>query len=297
MKIDQLTPIIMGEVLLDVFPGKKGVLGGAPFNAACHLKGLGLQPLFLSRIGKDPEGKSVIDKMSQWEIGTQSVEIDESHPTGTVQVQLEDGQPSYEIIPDQAYDFIDGSGLETLNIQNAGLVYCGSLVLRSESPFGTLQSILKTTDLPLFVDLNLRPPWYSKETIKYLLDAATWLKVNDEELSAVLKGREIKPEEFLTEGPSICRRLGLERLIVTYGARGAAAADRKEAFFCPPEIPGEIANTVGAGDSMSAMMISGILRNTSIKTSLELGVRIASAVCTIESAVPQDPGEFYSDFT
>lgn len=296
MKIDQLTPIIMGEVLLDVFPGKKGVLGGAPFNAACHLKGLGLQPLFLSRIGKDPEGKSVIDKMSQWEIETQSVEIDEFHPTGTVQVHLENGQPSYEIVPDQAYDYIDGSGLETLNIQNAGLIYCGSLVLRSESPFGTLRSILKTTDLPLFVDLNLRPPWYSQETIEYLLDTATWLKVNDEELSAVLKGREISPDEFLKEGPSICRRLGLERLIVTYGAQGAAAADRNEAFFCPPKIPGEIATTVGAGDSMSAMMISGILQDTPIKTSLALGVSIASAVCTIESAVPREPGMFYSDF-
>jgi len=297
MEINQLTPIIMGEVLLDVFPGKKGVLGGAPFNVACHLKGLGLDPLFLSRIGRDPEGKRVLERMSAWNIETHSIEFDDTHPTGTVQVFLEQGQPSFEILPEQAYDYIDGSGLQDLNIENAGLVYCGSLILRSTTPETSLRNILQRTGLPLFVDLNLRTPWYSEKTISYLLDSATWLKVSEEELAVVLKGRDMEPQEFLEEGPSICSKLGLARLIVTYGARGAAAADRDTAFFSPPSVPGTIANTVGAGDSMSAMMIRGILQNTPMDESLDLGVKIASAVCTIDSAVPREQGEFYSDFS
>ena len=294
MNIDKLTPVVVGEVLLDVFPGKEGVLGGAPFNVACHLKGLGLNPVFISRIGDDPEGKRVIERMDNWDISTDFLETDTSHPTGTVQVLLEDGHPSFEILPEQAYDYIEGSRLAGIDLAEAGLLYCGSLILRSPSPAKIIRQILDETGLPLFVDLNLRAPWYSPESIDYLLKTATWLKVSEEELSVVLNGREVGPEEFLTEGPAICENLGLDRLIVTYGAKGAAAADPGEAFFSPPKVPGKIANTVGAGDSMSAMMIRGILQKTPIDTSLELGVRIASAVCTIDSAVPREPGDFYS---
>ena len=294
MKIDKLTPIVIGEVLLDVFPGREGVLGGAPFNVACHLKGLGLNPLFVSRIGSDPEGERVLERMKSWDISTCSMETDTIHPTGTVRVSLEGGHPSFEILPEQAYDFINGSRLEGLCLENAGLVYCGSLILRSSSPADTIRGILEKTGLPLFVDLNLRAPWYTDATIEYLLDTATWLKVSEEELSVVLKGRQVDPDEFMNEGPAVCESLGLERLVVTYGARGAAAADRREAFFSPPEVPGKIANTVGAGDAMSAMMIKGILQKIPIDRSLEMGVRIASSVCTIDSAVPREPGAFYS---
>ena len=49
-------PLIYGEILFDIFPGDKKVLGGAPFNVAWHLQGFGLAPLFMSRIGEDAEG-------------------------------------------------------------------------------------------------------------------------------------------------------------------------------------------------------------------------------------------------
>lgn len=296
MDINKLTPIIIGEVLLDVFPGKEGVLGGAPFNVACHLKGLGLEPLFLSRIGEDPDGRRVLERMAHWNIGKQSVEIDSSRPTGNVRVHLQQGQPSFDILPSQAYDYIDGSGLEGLDIRSAGLVYCGSLILRSPSPARVLDEVIRQTRLPLFVDLNLRAPWYSEDTIQSLVGISTWLKVSEEELAIVLNGRNVTPKKFLEEGPSLCISLGLERLIVTYGAEGAGAADRRNSYFCPPVVVGEIANTVGAGDAMSAMMIRGILQGVAIDESLALGVKIASAVCTIDSAVPEKTGIFYSSF-
>ena len=296
MDINKLTPIIIGEVLLDVFPGKDGVLGGAPFNVACHLKGLGMEPLFLSRIGEDPDGSMVMERMSQWKMEEKSIEIDRSHPTGTVQVFLEQGHPSFDILPNQAYDYINGSGLKGLDISSAGLIYCGSLILRSPSPARVLDKLIKQTGLPLFVDLNLRAPWYNEEIIRHLVESSTWLKVSDEELVTVLKGRNVTPKEFLIEGPSICADLGLERLIVTYGAEGAAAADSKDAYFSPPVVPGKFTNTVGAGDSMSAMMIRGILLGLPMEESLTHGVKIASAVCTIEGAVPEETGKFYSSF-
>ena len=38
--------VILGEVLFDSFPGGTATLGGAPFNVAWHLQGLGASPPF-----------------------------------------------------------------------------------------------------------------------------------------------------------------------------------------------------------------------------------------------------------
>ena len=37
---------VFGEVLFDVFPDGKQVLGGAPFNVAWHLQAFGIAPYF-----------------------------------------------------------------------------------------------------------------------------------------------------------------------------------------------------------------------------------------------------------
>ena len=46
-------PLIVGEVLFDVFPDGSRVLGGAPFNVAWNLCALGADPLLISRVGTD----------------------------------------------------------------------------------------------------------------------------------------------------------------------------------------------------------------------------------------------------
>ncbi|MEM7234470.1 MAG: hypothetical protein AAF517_19985, partial [Planctomycetota bacterium] len=42
-------PVVFGEVLFDRFPDGRSILGGACFNVAWNLRGLGLDPLFVSR--------------------------------------------------------------------------------------------------------------------------------------------------------------------------------------------------------------------------------------------------------
>ena len=56
-------PLIFGEVLFDRFPDGSEVLGGAPFNVAWNLRGLGQDPLLVSRVGKDELGDRILDAM------------------------------------------------------------------------------------------------------------------------------------------------------------------------------------------------------------------------------------------
>ena len=59
-------PVVVGEVLFDLFPDDSRVLGGAPFNLAWHLQALGLEPLLITRVGADLEGAEVLEAMARW---------------------------------------------------------------------------------------------------------------------------------------------------------------------------------------------------------------------------------------
>ena len=121
-------PIIFGEVLFDQFPDGSVVLGGAPFNVAWHLQALGIAPLFVSRVGKDELGSQVRGKMQDWGMNLSTLQDDIHYPTGTVRIEFNSGEPVFEILSHQAYDFIDEEQLPTSS--NQSVVYHGSLALR-----------------------------------------------------------------------------------------------------------------------------------------------------------------------
>ena len=100
-------PLIYGEVLFDIFPGDNKVLGGAPFNVAWHLQGLGLSPLFISRIGGDAEGRNVVDAMQQWAMDNSGLQRDAVYPTGGVEISMQGTDHRFDIRANQAYDHID----------------------------------------------------------------------------------------------------------------------------------------------------------------------------------------------
>ena len=183
-------PIIFGEVLFDCFPDGQTVLGGAPFNVAWHLQGFDCAPLMISSVGNDARGDQVRATMQTWGMDVSGVQVSEKYPTGQVAVHLQDGQPSYDIVTDQAYDHItEQAALAAMGNQQSSLFYHGSLALRDEESRATVDALLapsngKTTP-PIFLDLNLRDPWWEMPLVKKCLQRATWVKLNDEELCEV----------------------------------------------------------------------------------------------------------------
>ena len=96
-------PVIFGEVLFDHFPDGSVVLGGAPFNVAWHLQAFGRAPLFISRVGDDPLGRRIRDIMHGWEMDASGLQLDSAHPTGSVEVRIDDELPD-GARPDLAVD-------------------------------------------------------------------------------------------------------------------------------------------------------------------------------------------------
>lgn len=279
-------PLIFGEVLFDCFPDGSRVLGGAPFNVAWHLRALGLDPLFVSRVGAEAAGDEVLAAMLGWRMDVSGVQRDPDRPTGVVEVTLAAGQPSYAILPEQAYDHVELPD----ELAGIALIYHGSLALRGPASREALAAIRARCAAPVFVDVNLRNPWWDTQTISHLLDGARWCKLNDIELAS-LSG----PGEPAQAARRLIDRHGLDQVFVTLGAAGALALGAEgscERVAPPGEV--DVVDTVGAGDAFASVLIAGMLHGWPIPVTLERAQTLASAVCGLRGALPREPA-FYQD--
>lgn len=278
-------PIIFGEVLFDCFPDGKSVMGGAPFNVAWHLQGFGCEPLLISSVGNDVHGKNVQNRMQERELDTAGLQINTQFPTGQVVISLHEGQPSYEIVQDQAYDHIDTqAALGIVETQSPALIYHGSLALRTEASRSALNAIIEDTGAPVFLDINLREPWWDLPLLDDILQRATWVKLNDEELCIVSRKASGTTSELHAYANKVFETYQLERLIVTRGEHGAFVLTKEGIVEGQPVPVNNLIDTVGAGDAFSAVTIAGILQNKPIQETLDSALAFASKVCEQQGA-------------
>jgi len=72
---------------VDLLPGGKQ-LGGAPANFAYHAHELGAEALVVSRVGVDPLGHEILDRLRALGLTIDCVGVDTKAPTGTVSVEI-----------------------------------------------------------------------------------------------------------------------------------------------------------------------------------------------------------------
>lgn len=289
--MSQSRPVIFGEVLFDCFEDGRKVLGGAPFNVAWNLQALGARPLFISRIGNDHAGELVATQMEAHGLDTSFLQIDTSKPTGHVSVILENGDADYDIKLGCAYDYIDQ--VDIPDSVNAGLLYHGTLALRNNKSRQTLNQIYQLLDLPVFLDVNLRFPWFEVKDINYLISRAKWCKLNIDESREL--GIDIlhdhKNIEFWTKHGK-----NLSTFYLTEGKSGATAfLKNSQTLNVHPGSLSQVVDTVGAGDAFCSILILGILKEWDMQLIMSRAQEFASAVVGLRGATTQNDS-FYQTF-
>lgn len=284
-----MRPLIFGEVLFDCFPDGSEVLGGAPFNTAWHLQGLGLAPLMVSRVGDDEAGRRALRAMADWGMEAGAVEVDPVHATGAVTVELAGGEPRYAIDPGQAYGYIEAAG--TVEVSGPVLLYHGSLALWQEGSRRALDELAARLSAPIFLDVNLRAPWWQSDSVAAWLERATWAKLNLEELRRLAGAGEVR-----ACAERLCRERRLERVVVTLGEAGAVTVDAGGAYASVQPVSGTaVVDTVGAGDAFAAVLMLGLIRGWDTATALARAQAFASAIVGVRGATVADPA-FYEGF-
>jgi fructokinase len=284
-------PLIVGEVLFDVMPDGTRVLGGAPFNVAWHLQAFGLRPLLITRVGTDDSADEVFEAMEKWGLDASGVQQDETFPTGRVQVELNGGEPTFHILADQAYDYLDGAhAMRAMSGGRFSLLYHGSLISRGNVSRSALDRIKDGVDVPILVDVNLRDPWWRLDHVVKLVRAARWVKLNHAELELLVGGSDIAVVDNFRQEQH------LDAVIVTRGSRGALVVDGSGTFESAPPAGVQVIDTVGAGDAFSAVFILGLMQGWPTDQTVEKALAFAAAMCTVSGATVMDRA-FYSRFS
>ncbi|MBO4521363.1 MAG: carbohydrate kinase [Alphaproteobacteria bacterium] len=271
------SPLIIGigELLWDMLPTGK-VVGGAPVNFVYHATKQGARGYAISAIGNDALGEELSDKLNQ--NGIKHCLSRSPYPTGTVQVTLNNGIPSYDIVENVAWDHIQVSEEAIALMKKADAVTFGTLAMRNEDSRKTIEALLSyMPDSALkFFDINLRGTYYSRELIDSLLTKANAFKINDEELKILISMFAL-PDGEDDACRELMKRYDLRYLVLTAGDKYSAVYTPDEKSFLPtPEV--KVVDTVGAGDSFSGAFVCGILTGKSVCESHESAVRTAAFV-------------------
>ena len=281
--------VIFGEVLFDCFTDGSRVLGGAPFNVAWNLKALGAHPLLISRIGNDEMGHQILNSMIDWGLSTDGVQIDETYPTGSVKVHIENHEPHFDILNPVAFDFIDASYIPYLPLN--GIIYHGSLALRNEISKQALESLLAQMDARIFVDVNLRSPWWDKSLIENICHSANWLKLNQHELEMLTSnGNE---QQRITQ---LFAAANIKEVILTQAEQGAMSITPEgELNRITPKVSQRFVDAVGAGDAFSSVILLGKYLSWPSNVTMQRAQEFASGIVSIRGATTTDK-QFYQSF-
>ena len=273
---------IFGEVLFDRFDDGVEILGGAPFNVAWHLQAFQQAPLFISRIGQDQAGAKIQAAMQTWGISQAALQIDAEFPTGAVEISLNNGEPEYQILANQAYDFIDDQSLPSID---CALLYHGSLAARQPVSGNALQNLINRHQGKVFIDINLRQPWWNQTAVAELLTQANWVKLNHQELQQL----QVAGDSLEAKMRLFIERYQLEVLVVTLGEQGAWAIDENgELLTVQPDSLQVVVDTVGAGDAFASVLLLGILKAWPLAVSLQRAQQFASALVGQRGATVSD---------
>ncbi len=289
LEMQPTRPVVFGEVLFDCFEDRN-VPGGAPLNVAWHLHALGWNPLLISRIGNDDPGQKLVTRMRDWGMDTSGIQRDMQHPTGRVEIKMDGKSHTFDILPDQAYDFIEPETARcSVNLRQCGVLYHGSLALRGKSR-AALERLIEAAEAPVFLDINLREPWWSKDAVLDMIQRARLLKLNDDELELLMpeRLRGLAVEEALGK---IRVEWDLDAIWLTLGKEGAlySSGAVEPLRVKPDEDTAPVVDTVGAGDSFCAAILGGFLKGSSPAETAACATKLATRVCGQQGATASNP--------
>lgn len=277
--------LCIGEILWDLLPeGSKA--GGAPMNVALHLRKFGMDVSFAGRVGNDPSGHNLIKYLEEHGLHTELIQIDDNLPTSTVKVHIgSDGNNvSFEIVDNVAWDKIELTDkLKDVSYKSDVIIY-GTLASRHSSTRRTVLDILGSNSCLKFLDINLRPPYYARDVVEELMESATVIKMNSEEIKTI-SGWYGKKNDEKDLAKWISEKYDCEMVCVTRGAYGAIIYGNSE-FYEHPGFKVNVRDTVGSGDAFLAGFIAKYLSGESVYNSLEYACATGALVATRAGGTP-----------
>ena len=256
---------VTGEVLIDLIPDgsdRTPIVGGGPANTAKALSKIGIDTQFIDGISSDEYGQMAMDELVASGVKLDHVKYSD-RPTCLAIVSLSDsGSASYEFVIENTATFdFNSDWLPNPQTERPALLHIGTLATVIEPGatelFEWAQSVAKVA--PIVFDPNIRPAVVSDRDL-YVKQVERWasissaVKVSDEDIKWLYPSLEIEQvvSNWLTKGPSL--------IVVTYGDKGLAGYRVGEKVIVDA-VKVVVADTVGAGDTVGAILVEAIVKD------------------------------------
>jgi fructokinase len=292
--------LVVGEALVDIVVAPDGTqrehVGGSPLNVAIGLARLGHEVELATSIGADERGALVRAHLERDGVRL-ATGADSAARTPTATAVLDAAGVA-------AYTFDLGWDLpHSLGPGDAAHVHVGSIATELEPGAEQVRRIVAQarTQATVSYDPNLRPailgsPDPHRAGVDALVAQSDVVKASEEDLAWMYAGASVDEvlQRFAAMGPAL--------VVCTLGGAGARALVGGEPFDVPPQ-PVEVVDTVGAGDSFMAALVSGLLDAgllggpggraalgaadaDAVRPALDRAIRVAAITCSRPGADP-----------
>ncbi|MEZ5538087.1 MAG: carbohydrate kinase [Thiolinea sp.] len=300
--------ICCGEALIDMIPtansaGETAFLpksGGAVFNTAIALGRLGVNAGFITGLSTDLFGQQLAQDLNSSHVDS-SLAIQSGLPTTLAFVQLNNGQASYTFYDENtAGRSLTPDTLPVIPEQVAALFFGGiSLISEPAADFYAALLERESQHRVIVTDPNIRRGFITDEQryrkrLDRIISHTDILKVSDEDLDWIIGG-DMSPAEkvrqLAAQGPTL--------ILLTRGSQGSTAYLHGEEIASAPAQQAEVVDTVGAGDTFNAGVMTqlfnnGLLNKDALKslsaeqlsTALAYGAKVAAVTVSRSGANP-----------
>ncbi len=251
--------LVIGESLIDVLRTPDGAtarhVGGSPLNVAVGLARLDHRVSLATRFGRDEGGAAIGAHISEAGVALVSGS-DRAEDTSTATATLdEDGRAEYTFdIAWRVPELLERTGhLHTGSI--GALMPPGGVDVLAAMDGGRRVGTVS-------YDPNIRPALLrdrgaTLEEVERRVAVSDVVKASDDDLEW-LAGRPLDEDE-IADWLTSWRDLGPRLLVCTRGAKGAVTVLPSGRLVTVPGRTVDVADTVGAGDSFMAGLLSGLL--------------------------------------
>lgn len=287
--------ITMGEAMIVFNPdatgpmkfinGFKKHIGGAELNLVIGCSRLGLTAGYISRLGNDEFGKTILTFARGEGIDVSEVGFVDGYPTSlNFKEMMEDGSVKTFYYRDKSPTLtMKPEHLNEDYIKNARILHLTGIfpAIGGDNLKVMKESIrlAKKHGVKISFDPNIRLKMWSKaEARKVLLDILPHVDIllaGDEEMDIIIG--ESEPEAILEK----TKEFDIPTVIIKRGERGSVGYHRGEIVQADPVKASKVVDTVGAGDGFNAGFLYGYLNDWNLARSLHFANTIGSMVVSI----------------
>jgi fructokinase len=277
---------------MDLIPvaggGRVPMVGGGPANTAKAVARLGYQTYFVGGISSDDYGRAIEEELVGSGVDLSLVYRGNESTAMAIATIDENGLAKYDFELEGTASF--AFNVSWLPSGEPDVIHAGSVATLLEPGASELLKWVSSKSVPVIFDPNVRPSIEGDKAlyrvaVERWIDKASIIKLSDDDLNWLYSGGEEEiVSGWLARGVSI--------VVVTRAEKGLRAYS-SGAMIDVPAVKVELVDSVGAGDTIGAVLVEGVLnfgidglRGEVLRSVLERAAKAAAITCSRAGAKP-----------